>query len=338
MFQTGQFTDRVNFAPSIMTALRWKGFNLIPSFTLHETQYSESVNGGTVDNTISGAGYHRNAREIAVDLVPPSLERVFNRKTWLGDKLKHVIEPRASFRSVTGVADFTRAIRFDETELLSNTTEAEVSITNRVFTKTGDYVTEILSWQVWQRRYFDPNFGGAVVEGRRNVVLSSADLTPYTFLDRPRDYSPVVSVLRIVPKPGFGIEWRADYDPLRGQIVNSGFTADYRLPKYFFSAGHNQVHSNPLLSPSGNQLRGVIGYGNVNRRGWNSAFTAIYDYRTSIMQFATMQVTYNTDCCGISVQYRRFAFGTRNDNQFRVAFAVANVGAFGTLKKQERLF
>ena len=56
------------------------------------------------------------------------------------------------------------------------------------------------------------------------------------------------------------------------------------------------------------------------------------------MQFATTQVTYNTDCCGWSVQYRRFSFGMRHENQFRVAFAIANIGSFGTLKKQERLF
>jgi LPS-assembly protein len=56
------------------------------------------------------------------------------------------------------------------------------------------------------------------------------------------------------------------------------------------------------------------------------------------MQCATAQVTYNTDCCGFSVQYHRFSFGVRNENQFRVAFSVANIGSFGTLKKQERLF
>jgi len=49
-------------------------------------------------------------------------------------------------------------------------------------------------------------------------------------------------------------------------------------------------------------------------------------------------VTYNTDCCGFSVQYRRFAVGTRNENQFRIAFAVSNIGSFGTLKPQEPIF
>ena len=56
------------------------------------------------------------------------------------------------------------------------------------------------------------------------------------------------------------------------------------------------------------------------------------------MQFATTQVTYNTDCCGFSVQYRRFSIGTRNENQFRLSFAVANIGSFGSLKRQDRLF
>jgi LPS-assembly protein len=56
------------------------------------------------------------------------------------------------------------------------------------------------------------------------------------------------------------------------------------------------------------------------------------------MLFNQTQVTYNTDCCGWSVQYRRFGFGNRNENQYRFAFAVANIGSFGTLKRQERLF
>ena len=42
--------------------------------------------------------------------------------------------------------------------------------------------------------------------------------------------------------------------------------------------------------------------------------------------------------CGISVELHRFSFGTRNENQFRVAFAVSNIGTFGTLRKQDRLF
>jgi len=334
LFQTRQFTERLDFQPRIMTALRWGDFHLIPSFAIRATHYGESQQNGV----IVGRDLNRSVREFGLDLVLPSLARTFPRKTVLGDKLKHVIEPRASYRYVSCVDDFKRVIRFDDMDLISNTNEAEISLTNRLYAKRGEEVTEILSWQLWYKRYFDPTFGGALIPGERNVFLSTLEVTPFAFLDQARRSSPVVSVIRASPKPGFGFEWRADYDAERRGITNSGFTADVRTGKIFVSVGHNQVHSTPLLTPNANQFRGLVAYGSENRRGWSAAFTAVYDYRQGQMQFATTQVGYNTDCCGFSVQYRRFSFGTRNENQFRLAFAVANIGTFGTLKKQERLF
>lgn len=341
LFQTRQFSERADLAPRVMTAFDWKGFRLLPSFSIRSTHYGERLE----DVHATGRNLNRSAREFDVELVPPALERTFNKKTRLGDKLKHVVEPRISYRYVTGIEDFNEVIRFDETDLISNTHEVEISLTNRLYVKRGNDVAELFSWQLWQRRYLDPTFGGALVEGQRNVVLSSVELTPYAFLYQPRHYSPIISVLRANPKPGYGIEWRADYDPLRGKIVNSGITADARRGQFFLSAGHTLVRdvipvstNSPILSPNANQFRGRVGYGDPNHRGWNAGFDAVYDYRIGVLQYSTTQVTYNTDCCGLSVQYRRFSFGVRNENQFRVAFAVANIGSFGTLKKQERLF
>lgn len=352
LFQTRQLSERSNVAPRLMTALGWKGFHLVPSFSIRETHYDESLQ----DLHLSGKNLILSSREFAADLIVPSLERTFNRKTWLGDKLKHVIEPRVSYRYVTGITNFNDVIRFDALDLVSDTNQVEYSLTNRLYAKRGDDVSEVFSWQLWQRRYLDPTFGGAIIPGQRNVVLSSVDLTPYAFLSGPRHYSPVVSAFRASPKPGFGFEWRADFDPIVNRIVNSGFTTDVRKGNFFVSAGHSLVtclpllpsyasecqsttpDSSKLLSPKANQFRGRAGFGDPNHRGWNMAFDTIYDYRLGIMQYGTAQVTYNTDCCGISVQFRRFNFGVRNENQFRVAFSVANIGSFGTLKKQERLF
>lgn len=335
LFTTRQFVDRIDIAPRITTAAYWKGFSLTPSFTLRETRYASSLD---LAGKPTGANFVRSSREFTADLTIPSLSRIFDSPKWLGgEKVKHVIEPHASFRDVSGVADFNKIIRFDDTDIYANTRELELSLINRLYTKQKNgQVNEVLTWQIWQRRYFDPTFGGAIVPGQRNVVTSSADLTGYAFLDQPRHYSPVVSSLRYVHK--FGMEWRTDYDPLRGQIVNSGLSADYRQDKYFVSVGHNQVHNDPVLAASSNQFRGTVGIGNENRRGWNTGLSMYYDYRKQLLQYLTSQVTYNTDCCGFSVQYRRFAFGTVNDNQFRIAFAVSNIGTFGTLKRQERMF
>ena len=79
--------------------------------------------------------------------------------------------------------------------------------------KNGN-VSELLSWQVLQRRYFDPTFGGAVMPGQRNVFLATEEITAYAFIAGPRNYSPIVSTLRIYPLHHFGVDWRTDYDPL----------------------------------------------------------------------------------------------------------------------------
>lgn len=329
LFQTRQFMERIDLYPRLTTALRWKDFSLIPSVAVRETHYGESQR----DGSIVGRNVNRGAREFDATLVLPSLSRVF------GGTLKHVIEPRVAYRFVTGITDFDRYVRFDDTELYSNTNEVELSITNRLYAKRrGGNVDEILSWQVWQKRYFDPTFGGAVVAGQRNTVLSALELTPYAFLDGPRNYSPVVSVLRTSPLPNFGLEWRADYDPLRHMVVNSGVGADFRIGEYSFTLLHNTVRGVPLLSPASNQLFGQFRLGNENRRGWNAGFDANYDFKFGIMRFATTQVTYNTDCCGFSIQYRRIGLQGRSENQYVFAFSVANLGSFGTLKRQNRMF
>ena len=333
-FQTRQFVDRLDVAPTISSALRWKDFHLIPSLGARGTLYGESIR----DGSITGRNLFRGLGQFDLELVPPSLERTFRPPKWVGEKLRHVIEPRAAFRHVWGVDNYRDIIRFDEIETITNTTEAEFSLINRFFASRNGQVHEAMSIQVWQRRYFDPDFGGAVVPGQRNVLRSSLTLTGLAFIDQPRRYSPVVGILRANLTPRVGVEWRTDYDPLREKITNSTFTADARAGPLFFGVGHNQVRSSPLLSPGANQLMLRAGFGEENRRGWSAGVNAVYDYRISTLQFLLSQATYNTDCCGLSIQLRRFDFGTRNETQFLISFSVANIGSFGTLRKQERLF
>jgi LPS-assembly protein len=52
-----------------------------------------------------------------------------------------------------------------------------------------------------------------------------------------------------------------------------------------------------------------------------------------------VQISYNGKCCGIAFEYRRIELGqVRTDNQFRVAFIIANIGTFGNLRHQEKIF
>jgi LPS-assembly protein len=339
-FNSGRFVQRYDFEPRITSAIRWKQIQLIPSFSARQTRYSRSLDSS---GSVSEYGIRRRAHQFDTDLILPALERYFgspgSKTRW-----KHVIEPRAYFRYAGGVgSDYERIIRFDETELLTDTKEVDVSITNRLYRKQGNgQADEVLTWRVSQRRYFDPTFGGAIRPGERNVLLSSVDFSAFAFLDGERRYSPVASSLR--SRIGaWGMEWRTDYDPLHGRAVNNFVGVDTRpAPAYYVSAGHSQVHSVPMevadgslkgLAPEINLLDLRGGYGQRSRQGLAADFAMQYSYRESVIAWTQVQATYNTECCGWSVQYRRI--GYRNDSAIRFAFSIANLGSLGSLRRSE---
>ncbi len=333
-YETSQFSSRADFEPSLSSVIRVGSFTILPEVTQHETYYSQTL----VNYVVSSNGLLRNAPEVKADLIFPSLQRVFNRKTIFGDKLKHVIEPRVRYDYVTGVNNFNETLLFDPTDLLTNTREMQFSIANRIYAKRGDTVSEIFSWNLSEKHYFDPTFGGALIAGQRNVMLSELNLTGYSFLDGIRRNSPIVSSLRMTPITGLSFTWQTDYDPTTKRIVNSSVSASVKVHRYFVTAGSDQIHPDPILAPPANQFRTTFGYGDSNRKGWDAAFSMVYDYRLSLLEYGIAQVTYNTSCCGFSVQVRRLDFGTVVENQYLASFSIANVASVGSLKKQDRIF
>ncbi|MEI9815277.1 MAG: hypothetical protein WDO18_22685 [Acidobacteriota bacterium] len=310
--------------------------DLAPSFGVRETAYDSRFK----DGKISGENLNRFARDVQFDLGLPRISRIFAAPKWLhaGEKVKHVVELRARYRYVTGIQDFKDTVRFDETDIMSNTHEVEFNLTNRLLKRNGSGgVEDVITWQVWYKRYFDPTFGGAVIPGQRNVVESSTQLTGYAFLNGYRHDSPIASVFRVQSR--VGMEWRTDYDPVRRAIVNSTISMDARFGQFLLLASHSQLRTDEVLAPHANQIRGQLRYGNENRRGWNYGVSSGYDYLQGFLQFIQAQATYNTDCCGFSAQYSRFnPFTVNNNSQIRVAFTLANIGSFGTLRRQNRIF
>lgn len=338
-FQTRRFVQRGDFYPRVSTRFAWKGFRLRPTFGARQTSYGQQRDG----NDLIGTNLHRRVGEISLDLIPPSLARIYDGPKAFGPhKLKHVIETRARYRYVRGVDDFNSVIRFDDRDLINNTNEAEFGLINRLYvknTQTGQ-VREVASLEIWQRRYFDPSLGGAIVPGRRNVSRSTIDLTSFAFADGPRNYSPIVTALKLRPSWRWSLEWRNDYDPLRQKLVNSSVNANYQLSSLVgIGLGHQAVRVPTTLSAPTNQISTDVRFGGYNRRGWNVAVRSLYDYRQKQFVYIISQATYNTDCCGFGFEFRRLALGSiRNENQVRVSLSISNVGSFGTLNTRERLF
>ena len=366
-FQTGWGTARIDLEPRVSTAFSFKGFSLNPSITLGAADYSKSYSqnieqytpvlqpplgpgcGGypscppqaTSTVVVSPTNQFRKDADFVLDLRMPSLERIFTPPAWMhmGAKLKHVVEAEATYEYVTGINEFQRIIHFDETDIISNTNQLTASITNRLYKKDKKgQVQEILTWRVAQARYFDPTFGGLAVAGQRTVVLSTEELTPYTFVDGPRNYSPIVSSFIVRPYAFLSFEYRTDYDPLQKRFLDHTIDGSFRFSKYYVSVGQTSITTDPLLIPQSNQITFGGGYGSSNRRGWNVGTSVNYDLLLDRQTYEIIQGSYNSDCCGFAVQLRRINNFVRDENEYLFSFSVANLGTFGSMQKQDRIF
>jgi LPS-assembly protein len=211
----------------------------------------------------------------------------------------------------------------------------------------GTQAREVVTWELAQKYFLDPTFGGALFPGRSNVLTSTVDLTGIAFLTSARRLSPLISRLRIMTSSRTDIEWDMDYDFTLGHMTASTVLLNYRLGPLTLGGGDaflqvppEAATSSTVPSPqSFNQFRLLLGYGHTGKQGFSAAANVGFDANLGFLQYAAAQTTYNWNCCGLSVEFRRFDLGSvRNENQYRFTFALANLGALGNLRRAERLF
>jgi LPS-assembly protein len=385
--RTASLVGRFDLAPSITMPLKWQGWSFRPELTLRDTLYTQQYvpslatsNGTAADDIVN-----RKSLETSVEVRAPALSRIFDRP-WLGRKWKHVIEPRMKYDYVTGINNFADILRFDATDVLTNTNEIEYSVVNRLYAKRlganakdcdvlamstltigaapqvgavpweapptpetqpcASGPREVLSWEVGQKYYFDPTFGNALVPGQRNVLAATADFTGIAFLDSAQHFAPIISRLRVETSPRTNTEWDLDYDVKTNQITSSLALVNYHYGPFTIGGGDaflRVIDSAAVATPTSesefHQFRVLLGYGQLNKRGLSAASSFGFDADVGSLQYASAQTSYTWDCCGLSLEYRRFALGSvRNENQYRFTFTLANIGAFGNLRRQERLY
>jgi LPS-assembly protein len=358
MNQTSNFVDRYELAPRVTVPLHlgyWLGVTTSAAF--RTTSYGDSLDAA---GNVSVASIKRNTGEFTVEFRPPTLERFFDRTSLKKDKTrhryKHTIEPALTYRYVTGVNRFADFVHFDSDTTLTNTSEVEYGITQRLFRKDGDgQPQELISWRIVQKHYFDPTFGGAIVDGQRNVFQALDSISPFAFAFGPRNWSPIISDFKITPGGPYDLEQILQYDPQIQRLVTIGTLLkvkpyrEFFVTSAFFRLNDNPAQSDlpvplpsgfiPFQQPLSSQIRALVGYGSETRKGINLITGVGYDFENKTLQNQIVQLSYNGNCCGLAVEYRRINLGqVRAENQFRIAFIIANIGTFGNLRHQEKIF
>jgi len=291
-----------------------------------------------------------------------------------GGDLRHTIAPAIRYRYVTGINNFRKILRFDDTDVASDTNEMEYGLTQRLYLRNrkrhackgaagrgpllgpekecGGGTLEWMSWRVAQKYYFDSTFGGAVTGGTPNPLLATLDFTGVDFLTSPRDYSPVISRLRVNTDSGASVEWDLDYDTKAGHITSSNVYADLHKGNYRLKAGDAYLDTvigvppgtasttaSPTNKPTPyNQLNLSAIYGSAARRGLNVGAATGIDVQRGNVQYSAVQAMYNWNCCGFTVEVRHFSLANiRNDTEELFSFTLAGFGSTG-IPRSARIF
>ncbi len=357
---------RVDVYPHVSLNLIGGGWSLVPEGALRVTFYSGSeipdltgVNGGIP--TVSHDPLRRTDGEASVDLRPPALERdfVLGRS---GRMLRHVIEPELTYRFVGGIGSKARNVLLvDPTDIATDTNEVGFSLTQRLYLRPtaepdckpnnppagetcGASSREWASWQITQKYYLNPDFGGALIRGQRNVFASTLDLSAIAFLTAPRNLSPVISRVRFEAIHNLRVEWDMDYDPKAGRFGADNVFAGYNWGATTVGLGHFLLNAvdeqgGAASITQSQELNPFLEIGKPNRVGFNLAANGGYDFVHGALQYAGVQAVYNWNCCGLMMGYRRFALGNvRDETQYLYSFTLANFGSVGDIRRSNTVF
>jgi LPS-assembly protein len=212
---------------------------------------------------------------------------------------------------------------------------------------------EWISWRVSQKYFFDPTFGGAVTSGPRSILDTTLSFSGISFLTQPRNVSPLLSRLRVRTSEKTDVEWDFDYDTGEKKFTSSNIYLEVHHDSAFNGRGAfggivyawldapARSYVGGVLSSVAefSQMRVLAGFGKPTIAGPSLAANAGIDLNLGTIQYGAIQASYNWNCCGLSVEYRKYELGTaRNENSYRFNFTLANIGTAGNLRRAQQVF
>jgi LPS-assembly protein len=206
---------------------------------------------------------------------------------------------------------------------------------------------EWISWRVAQKYFFDATFGGAVVNGRRNILATTLDFSGIAFLTEPRNISPLLSRLRVRTSEKTDVEWDFDYDTGAKKFTANNIYADVHQGDVVAGVSYARLNAPGRSYVAGvassvadfSQMQVKLGLERQNKAGLSVATNAGIDLDLGTVQYGAIQTSYNWDCCGVSVEYRKYELGSaRNENVYRFNFTLANIGSAGNIRHSEQVF
>jgi LPS-assembly protein len=333
--QTDLGLSRADLFPRIripFTKLPYLTFN--SSIGFRETYWSQSLTDRAEGSLRAPDSIHRRYFQFATTITGPVLTKIFNTPgSTYAQKFKHVIEPTLTLERTTAIENFDNIVKLDGTDYVKgHMTSATYGLSNRLYAKK-ESSREILSVSVSQSYYTDAQASALDRQYQSNPLTASL---------APSNFSPVALQAHVTPTTRTDATFRAEYDTkahaMRSIAANGGLAQGWVNANVTWSVFRSiPADLKQPITTASHYLNPSVA---IQKPGnaWSGIYAFNYDMKNTNFINQTIIAHYNTQCCGIAVEYQKFNFGTRagavgvaKDHRFNLSFTLAGIGTFSDL-------
>jgi hypothetical protein len=285
-------------------------------FTYYTDSYTLNPDTGFVDRSaFSGEPINRIYATGAVDIVGPSLSRVFAGGVGGYSKIKHLIEPRFEYRYLTTTTDTDLIPIFDEVD----STPQDANLVNFVLAnrllgraREGVGTRELGSLELIQAYSFDAPLN-------RGDGIQTSQL------------GPLGMALRVTPTQGTGFDARLSYDLLFKNLRSTSLAASLMRRLGMLNLTWYESYSPRTGERFSSQVRSLVAF---RKAGFplDASVQIAYDIVNDSIGDQRYQINYQGSCWNISAQYRDTRIGAFPTREFLIVIGLKGVGALPEIK------
>lgn len=248
-----------------------------------------------------------------IDVVGPSISRVFSSSSKKFSRFKHLIEPRVEYAYLGGTEDTSQIPVFDEVDSTVLTNRARMVLSNRLLGRSREGVSarELGAFELYQ----DYSFSDPLNPG----------------VDRESQFGPLGALLRLVPTEGTGFDARLSYDTLYDNLRSTSLAASVRRPygsvNLTWYQSFNPLDGDRLAS----QIRTIIGF---RKQGFpfRANLQVAYDIERREFQQQQIQLNWEGSCWSIGVEYRDLQLGLYPTRDWLIRISLKGIGALPEIR------
>jgi LPS-assembly protein len=327
---------RADFLPTLRFPFtRWQFLTFNSALAWRATYWTESLDPTAPPNVQINVPEPVGRRyfDLSTRITGPVFTRIFSRPGGgYADKFKHVIEPTVTISHITETQNFQRIVKLDPVDTALGNTRVTYGLNNRLYAKKAT-AREILSVGVSQS--YSTNQDATKYDSSLQTGFNNQ--TPASHL------SPVALLIHAAPANGVDGTFRAEYNTDVHALLTLAANGTVTRGWVQATAGWSQRRF----------VRDLAGFNNPNSathyinsatsiRKPGNALGGTYTFNYDIQRHTFLQqrwiMYYNSQCCGIAVEYQTVNYGTNvafigvpQDNRFNLSFTLAGIGTFSNL-------